>query len=165
VDDIESNHLTLTLSGFLVSLSGLDPVKYYLPGETETLSIGDYPSGVEKMDLLVDGIVVDSSTTAPFSDLAIDFGKVPNGLHQATVAALRNGYAAVSDPLPFNVYSLLGDIDGSGALDAGDAPALRALIPLGGWEAGFKPWYDTNLDGRVREDDLSYIGYHFGDSL
>jgi hypothetical protein len=117
------------------------------------------------VELLVDGVVVDTSTTAPFNDLSIAFGKTTNGGHQATVAALRNGFTAVSDPLPFSVFSLLGDIDSSGMLDAGDAPALRALIPLQNGDANFRVWYDTNGDGKVREDDLSYIGYHFGDSL
>lgn len=165
VNDIESNHLVLTLSGFLVTLAGLDPLWLYYPVDSVPLTVSGYPPGVEQVDLLVDGVVVDTSTAAPYTDLNIDFAKTTNGLHQASVAALRNGYTAYSNLLPFNVFSLLGDVDSSGVLDAGDAPALRALIPLQSGDAGFRLWYDTNGDGKVREDDLSYIGYNFGDSL
>jgi hypothetical protein len=165
VNDVESNHLALTLSGFIVALSGLDPVKYYFPTDQSALTVSDYPAGVEKVDLLVDGVVVDSSTTEPFSDLSIVFGKTTNGPHVATVAATRSGYTAVSDPQPFNVYSLLGDVDCSGSIDAGDSPALKALLPMESTDVNFRPWYDCNQDGKLREDDLSYIGYHFGDSL
>ncbi|MDQ3022917.1 MAG: M6 family metalloprotease domain-containing protein [bacterium] len=165
VNDKQTNALPLVISGFVVTLSGLDPAKfYYRPGDVEPLTV-TLPPGCESVDLLVDGVVVDTSTVDPFSDLAVDFARVRNGPRQATVAAHRSGYTATSDPLQFNVFSLLGDADGSGTLDAADATALQAAIPMSKLDALYRPWYDTTGDEFVREDDLSYIGYNFGQTL
>jgi hypothetical protein len=86
-------------------------------------------------------------------------------MRSAWVAVNRNGFTALSDPLQFNVYSLLGDADGSGVLDSGDVTALQAVLPMSSLDVAFRPWYDTTGDTFLREDDLAYIGYNFGQAL
>jgi M6 family metalloprotease-like protein len=164
VHDQPSNTLPLVISPFEVQLAGLDALQIYRPGDAAVLTV-TVPAGCQSVDLLVDGVVVDTSTAEPFSDLTIDFARVRNGLRAASLLAHRNGVDAASDALQFNVFSLLGDIDGSGAIEQADVAALKALIPMGALDAAFRPWYDTNGDTLVREDDLSYLGYHYGEAI
>ena len=36
---------------------------------------------------------------------------------------------------------------------------------VGATRWAFRPFLDANGDGRINEQDLAYVGYHFGDTL
>jgi len=164
-DSVAGNLVAIVVDPALtVALSGLDPQKVYTPAMPPMFTV-QTASDTERVDLLVDGVVVDTSVQYPFSDLAIPIAQLKNGVHQAELAAYRGVEVAHSAPGSFAAFTLPGDVDASGVVDAADVAALRAVIGLKQGDAGYRAWYDADGDGVVTEADASSIGYHFGDSI
>lgn len=163
-DAIESNTLDITIEPPLsVEITGLDPGTFYTPLSAPSIGVNTAPNA-DSVDLFIDGVLHDTSITAPFSDLVLPVAALTNGDHIVTLTAHRRSMVANSIPAPVKVYSLVGDINGDGTVDGGDRDALGPLVGLDSGNASFLPWYDTDGDGLVTEADLSAVGYFFGNT-
>lgn len=161
---IDSNRLDLTIEAPLsVAISGLDPGTFYTPLSAPSIGVATAPNA-DSVELFIDGVLIGTSITAPFTDLVLPVGALTNGGHTVTLTAHRRSIVANSSPAPVKVYSLVGDINGDGTVDDGDRDALGPLVGLESGNALFLPWYDTDADGLVTEADLSAVGYFFGNT-
>lgn len=164
VDGEQSNGVMFDVSILVVDLAGLDPQEIYSGHRQPTLQITTN-ADTQRVDLLIDGLLGDASTLAPFGDLSLPLLKIKNGDHSAQAKAYRGIESATSAALPFTAYSLRGDVDADGVIGLADVAALQGLIGMTSSDAAFKPWFDPDADGVVTEADVSYIGYHFGEGL
>ncbi len=164
VDDQASNTAEFHLGSSQLDLRGFDPQTVYKPADSVPLSFL-YPVAPELIEIYVDGVKAGESNTAPFGDLLLPTTGLSNGQHEIYAVSTRFGQSAVSSTRSFQVFTLQGDVNGDGSVNEDDAEALRPLLGLTQASPGFKPWFDPDLDGTVSEADVSYIGYHFGESL
>ncbi len=66
--------------------------------------------------------------------------------------------------VPVWIYNLRADIDGDGLVGIGDRDALEGLLGMTSADPLFFPWYDTNGDGAIDEQDLAAVGYFWSGS-
>lgn len=164
---LQSNELAIeVVAPLTVTVVGLTPSQLYRVSDAPSLVLtGSTAADADVVDLFVDGNLVSSSITAPFDDLTLDLAPLTNGTHEISMQARRRQVTVDSLEIPFDVYSLVGDIDGSGVVDASDRDALAPLIGLLDSDGAFRAWFDPSEDGIVNEADLSGIGYRFGNLI
>ncbi|MCC7478497.1 IPT/TIG domain-containing protein [bacterium] len=162
-----SNELEIDVVAPLsVTVVGIVPSQLYRVADAASILVSAATAAdADQVELLIDDVVVASSATAPFSDLPLQLDVLKNGEHNISMRAARRAVSVDSIAVPILVYSLTGDVDGSGVVDAEDAAALRPLIGLPSSDPAFRAWFDTNEDGEINESDLSRIGYGFGNSI
>lgn len=163
--DVPGNEVDFTIvEPLAVTLSGLADGALYRPEnppEIEVLA----PDDADRVELIVDDEVMgDPATEPPFSGLALQLESMLNGEHTAKLKAYRRSVEAESQTFTFEVYSLVGDINGDGIVNELDRDALIPLIWLEEGDADFRAWYDTDGDGVVTEADLSAVGYYWNSS-
>ncbi|MCC7479553.1 M6 family metalloprotease domain-containing protein [bacterium] len=164
VDQQESNTADFYLGSSQLDVRGFDPAAVYAPQDNVALSFL-YPLVPEKIEIYVDGQKRGESSSAPFGDLLLPLSGLTNGEHEIYAVSSRLGQTATSPPRSFQVFSLQGDVNGDGSVNEDDSEALPAYLGLSQGQRSYRPWFDPNLDGTVDESDISYIGYHFGESL
>jgi hypothetical protein len=147
-----------------VQLGGVADGSTLTPDTPPALTV-TVPPDTEQVELLLNGVVVFTSTTAPYTDLSLPLSATHNGAYALTARAQRRSETADSAPLTVSVVSLPGDINGDGVVDNVDRDALVLELGLKAGDAQYHPWYDTDGDGVVTEADLSRIGYNFGKTL
>ena len=147
-----------------VTLGGLDPFEVYRPFSPTLLGITT-AADTAGLDLIIDGSDYSSGLAPPFDAIELPAGALTNGQHTVQVRAHRRAVSALSEEITVTVYSLIGDINGDGVIDASDRDALLPLIGLSSADPGYTPWYDTNNDGEVNEADLTVVGYFFGGTI
>ena len=162
---IVSNVLDYEISlDLAVTLSGLDPVEIYTIDTAPAIGV-DTPADVDRVELYVNDTLFSESTTVPFNDLVLPVSSLTNGTNLVTLSAYRRAITAASNELPANVYSLVGDVDADGVVGDSDADLLDTLLGLEIGDLAFYPWYDTNNDGLVDEQDLALVGYNYGNTV
>jgi hypothetical protein len=95
----------------------------------------------------------------------IDVSSLPNQYAQLRLQVFDD--IDVGSPVlevPVWIYNLRADIDGDGLIGAGDRDALEGVLGLTAEDPLFYPWYDTNGDGVVDEQDLAAVGYFWSGS-
>jgi len=65
--------------------------------------------------------------------------------------------------VPFFVFNQLGDTNTDGAVDQADLDGFAAMIGLTSADAGYLPFFDSNLDGVIEESDAAAVGYFWGE--
>lgn len=110
-------------------------------------------SGVTQVDFLVDGVVVGSDNTAPFS-YVWDSSTAANGTVALSATATDTlGNSVTSAPVTVTVDNLAGDVNGSGRVDIFDLSLL-----LNNWlQTENLGRVDTNRDGIINIFDLSLL--------
>jgi thermitase len=84
------------------------------------------------------------------------------------LAMLRVEYSSsggVSGPeiaIPVWIFNHYGDVNADGLVDQADFDAYPAKIGLASGDAGYVPFFDTNLDGVINEVDACSVGYNWG---
>jgi M6 family metalloprotease-like protein len=164
VDGEQSDGVNLDVGALSVDLLGIDTAVIYTLHRLPALQVNASAS-TQRVELWIDGALYDASTAPPFGGLALPVRRLRNGAHTAQAVAYRSIETAQSPPRPFSVYSLRGDVDADGMVGLSDVTVLDGLIGLRSSDPGFLPWFDPDGDGVVTEADVSYIGYHFGESI
>jgi hypothetical protein len=131
------------------------------------------PENVAKVTYVLDTLPLGSSGkdvtvsvngSSPWSgdvDLPAD---VPNQLAQLRVQYFDvNNIAGPELTVPVWIFNQPGDVNADGAVNQLDMDSFPAMVGLSSGDGGFVPFYDTDLDGTVRENDAAGIGYHWGD--
>ncbi|MBN2083402.1 S8 family serine peptidase [bacterium] len=104
-------------------------------------------------------IEVDS---VPFNTVLTVPGDVPNQLANLQVLYYNDlGEAGQPRNIPVYIFNQLGDTNADGNVDAADLDGYPAQIGLSSADAGYIPFYDSDLDGVVTESDAGAVGYHF----
>jgi len=162
---VPSNTVSFTIVEPLsVTLSGLTDGALYRPDDPPAIEV-QAPDDADRVELIVDDeLMGDPATAPPFSGLALALDSMLNGEHTARLTAYRRAVEAESQTFTFQVYSLVGDINGDGIVDELDRDALIPLIWLESGDEDFRAWYDTDGDGVVTEADLSAVGYYWNAS-
>jgi hypothetical protein len=165
IDNGVSNEFDYVLGEPLsVELSGFTEGQTYRLGD-DTLAGVTTAADAELVELLLAGTVIASSDTAPFDTLELIIASFVNGAYDVELRASRRAITVTSDPLGILLYSLVGDVNADGLVDALDRDALVPLIKTPITPTELMPWWDTDEDGSVTESDLSQVGYNFGNFL
>ena len=103
--------------------------------------------------------------SAPFSgDLVLDsVSSEPNQLATLHIQY----YSATSTPgpeltIPVWIFNQRGDTNADGVVDQADIDGYPTVVGLTDADAGYIPFYDTDLDGVITEADASAVGYNWG---
>jgi hypothetical protein len=110
-------------------------------------------------------------TSGNVNDILIEIGI--GGLSTGAYALQVEGFVgAYSETISgvFYLNTLPGDFNSDGVVDDGDAEFLEEHLSANDGEVaagapGFMPFLDTNADGLVNENDVTLVGYRFGDVL
>lgn len=106
---------------------------------------------------------VDVSGTAPWSVQVNLPAALANQLANLRVQYKdSNNVAGPELAVPVYIFNQPGDVNADGNVDQLDMDAFPAMVGLASGEPGFIPFYDTDLDGTVRENDAAGIGYYWG---
>jgi len=159
-----SNVLRLAIGLAAPQLLGVADGEVYRPQAPPALAV-QADATTERVQFLIDGEPVDELIAAPFDGFALPFMALLNGEHTAQLRAFRGGDSAYSPLYRFTVYALVGDANCDGVVGLLDQAALMARLGMWASNPLFEPWFDPDGDGRVTEADLSYLGYHYGESL
>ncbi len=166
-DGLLSNELNIdVVAPLTVTVVGVAPNQLYRVSDAVSLTLSAATAGdADQVELLVDGNVVATSLTAPFDDLLLALDGLNNAQHDVSMRAKRRQVTVDSAAVPVLVYSLVGDVNGDGIVNADDNTALKPLVGLPASDQSFRAWFDTNADGEINEADLTTIGYNFGNAL
>lgn len=116
----------------------------------------------------VDGVELTSETRVGYYE--VELSGLPAGGARYTLTLTGTGYKTYSTDVTLDGYSRhvivgtgdgtfsLGDIDGNGAVDAGDLTAFEPFLGDGDTAEGF----DLNGDGQVDVTDLAYVNHNRG---
>jgi len=88
---------------------------------------------------------------------------VPNQLANLQVQYFNDhGEAGQPRNIPVYIFNQLGDTNADGVVDDADLEGYAAQLGLTSADAGFIPFYDSDLDGVVSEKDANVVGYYYG---
>ncbi len=130
--------------------------------------------GLTKVEVSVEG---HPEKTAAFSTFGseieltgtMDISGLNTGEYSLQAIGYYGTYSETVDSLRFFILALPGDFNGDGVVNDGDAAFLRNYLAqygeVGSTRWAFLPFLDITGDGLINEQDLSYVGYHFGDTL
>jgi hypothetical protein len=145
-----------------IALEGIDPEVLYTPAAPPTVTL-TFPADTERVVVLANGSAIFDDQVAPLdTEVTLNVDFIRNGVTDIRAQAYGRGTIAFSAIFPGRFYSLPGDIDGSGKVDADDLLAVLSNLGLTTLDAGFEPWFDTDGDGIVTEADAALVGYAFG---
>jgi hypothetical protein len=96
----------------------------------------------------------------PDFSVTIDPAGLKNGTYYL-IAKAHRGIDAVSAAINFDVLSLPGDTNGDGLVDDLDIAKLRTYFGLQTGDALYHRYLDPNGDGKINEQDVAFIGYHY----
>jgi thermitase len=126
------------------------------------------PTNVNRVNYVLDvtggaDVSVSVNGNAPWEGVLDLPTAVPNQLAQLRVQYFDA--ANVAGPelvVPVWIFNQPGDVNADGAVNQLDLDAFPAAVGLGSGDAGYVPFFDTDLDGKVRESDASAVGYFWG---
>jgi hypothetical protein len=117
---------------------------------------------VTRVEFSLDGnsapFYVDSE--GPDFSVTIDPADFNNGSYVMLARAYRGVDSAITW-ISFDVLSLPGDTNGDGIVDDLDIAKLRAYFGLQTGDALYHLYLDPNGDGKINEQDVAFIGYHY----
>ena len=130
-----------------------------------TITADNSPTKVH-YNLITSGAPISGDlTTAPFV-LDIDVSALGNQAAMLELQALDdNGVGSPVVQIPVFIFNLRGDVNGDRIVNTLDRDALMPLLGLGSSDAGYMPWADADLSGRIDEADLAAIGYFWGGTI
>ncbi len=132
---------------------------------TGTITADNSPAKVH-YNLITSGAPISGDlTTTPF-ELNIDVSGLGNQAAMLELQALDDN--EVGSPvvqIPVYIFNLRGDVNGDRIVNTLDRDALIPLLGLKTTDAGFMPWADADLSGRIDEADLAAIGYFWGSAI
>jgi M6 family metalloprotease-like protein len=116
--------------------------------------------------LLTNGAPISGDLTAAPFDLNIDLSTMGNQVAMLELQALdSNNVGSPVVQIPVFIFNLRGDVNGDRVVNSFDRDALIPLLGLGSSDAGYMPWADADLSGRIDEADLAAIGYFWGGTI
>ncbi len=153
---------------FITSTGIATPANYgtvYSKGQiTGTVAASNSPVKV-RYELTTGGAPISGEIAAPY-ELNLDVSTLGN---QAAMLELQafdaNGVGSPVVQIPIFIFNLRGDVNGDRLVNSLDRDALVPLLGLRSADAGFLPWADANLSGRIDEADLAAIGYFWGSTI
>jgi hypothetical protein len=92
----------------------------------------------------------------------------PAGFNNGSYVMLARAYRGVDSAITwisFDVLNLPGDTNGDGFVDDLDITKLRTYFGLQTGDALFHRYLDPNGDGKINEQDVAFIGYHYTGAL
>jgi len=146
------------------SLYGAVPAKPQIDVQVEQ------PTNVAKVKYILDcapagsgpeDVTVTVNGNAPWAG-QIDLPAVKNQL--ATLHVQYFDASNIAGPqvdVPVYIFNHPGDVNADGAVNQADLDAFPAALGLKSGDAGFVPFFDTDLDGKVTEADASAVGYNW----
>lgn len=89
---------------------------------------------------------------------------LPN--QRVTLSAVAGAGAVESEPVivELDAVTLIGDVNCDDMIDELDALALAALLGSGPGDGSYRPWHNADGFPEVDERDVSYLGYHYGET-
>jgi hypothetical protein len=107
------------------------------------------------------------SDTAPFTVApGLQIPAVHNQIAQLLVECFdAAGNAGVVHTVPVWIFNQRGDANADGVVDQADVDAYAGKVGLTRTEAGYSPFFDTDLDGVITEADAAAAGYFWGSRL
>ena len=131
-----------------------------------SLAVGT-ANGATKLEYnlyIASGVISGEVNGPPFEE-DVDISGLPN---QYALLELQvfddNDVGSPRLEMPVWIYNLKGDIDGDGQVSQGDRDTLVGLLGMTSSDPLFFPWYDTNGDGAIDEQDLAAVGYFWSGS-
>ncbi|OGK09785.1 MAG: hypothetical protein A2Y63_05460 [Candidatus Riflebacteria bacterium RBG_13_59_9] len=157
------------LSSDAYSVAMLEPLRVdfqspppYSTIEEPTTVIVQQVIDLERVEFFVHSLVVPFyvDLEGPEFSVTIDPQDYTNGTYYLYARALR-GAEVVWGVLPFDILSLPGDTNGDGVVSDGDLAKLIQYFGLTFSDGRYHRYLDPNGDGRINEQDVSFIGYFF----
>ena len=139
---------------------------------TELLVDVTDPYNVERVRFVLDCVPLGSlelydseveKDVLPYRAVLTVPGEVPNQV--ANLQVFYYNIDGVSGPprnIPVYVFNQLGDTNADGVVDQSDIDGYPARLGLTSADAGYLPFYDSDLDGLITEADAGMVGYQFG---
>ncbi|MDQ3022872.1 MAG: S8 family serine peptidase [bacterium] len=133
----------------------------------------EQPTDVNKVTYIVDcapfgvtdayDLKVDVTGQAPWQVQVTVPQTLPNQLAHLRVQYFNSANVAGPEVVvPIWLFNKPGDVNADGDVDQLDLDAFPAMVGLAEGDSGYVPFFDTDLDGKVRENDASAIGYFWG---
>jgi len=148
-----------------LSVQFLQPAQNYSV-EEPTLVLVKPAVDMERVEFFINTLTtpVHTDSEGPEYSLLLDPQEYRNGTYYLMAKAYRGSEVALGT-LTFHVLSLRGDTNGDGVVDDGDIERLRNFFGVLSPEPSYRRYLDPNLDGRINEQDVSYIGYFYTGSF